>query len=126
MTKKQNQSIICITKRQITFDIQVSDKENINEKLVKIIQYILSPILKEDTENVANEFKIKEEWTMKTLQDYFLAEWTKLKEEKLEEGMKEGMKIIVLNMLKNEVEIEKIKKYTGIKEEEIKKIAANM
>lgn len=83
---------------------------------------------------------------MKTLQDYFLAEWTKLKEEKLEEGMKEGIKkgiekgiekgkkegmkegvkIIVLNMLKNEVEIEKIKKYTGIEEEEIKKIAANM
>ena len=71
---------------------------------------------------------------MKTLQDYFLAEWTKHGEEKLEEGKKEGiregkregMKIIVLNMLKNKVEIEKIKKYTGIKEEEIKKIAANM
>lgn len=114
-----------------------SDNENVNKKLVKIIKYILSPILKEDSENITNKFKIREEWTMKTLQDYFLAEWTKLKEEKLEEGRKEGrkkgreegkkegIKIIVLNMLKNNVEIKKIKEYTGMEEEEIQKIVAN-
>lgn len=67
---------------------------------------------------------------MKTLQDYFLAEWTKLKKEKMEEGrkerMKEGMKIVVLNMARNKVNIEEIKKYTGIEEEEIQEIVSNM
>lgn len=113
---------------------ETSDSEKVNKKLVKIIRYILSPILREDTEAISNKFKLKEEWTMKTLQDYFLAEWAKLKEEKMEEGrkegikqgMKEGMKIVVLNMIKNKLEVEKIKKYTGMKEEEIEKIVANM
>lgn len=45
------------------------------------------PMLKEDTEKISEKFKLnEEEWTMKTLQDYFLAEWNKLKEEKMEEG----------------------------------------
>lgn len=129
---------------------EVSNNNEVNKKLVKIIKYILSPILKEDTEHVEKKFKLEEELTMKTLQDYFLEEWTKLKEEKLEEGrqkgvkegrkegrkegvkegkqqgIKEAMKIIVLNMVKNKVEVEKIKEYTGIEEEEIQKIVANM
>lgn len=117
---------------------QVSNNNEVNKKLVKIIQYILTPMLKEDTEKISEKFKLKEEWTMKTLQDYFLAEWNKLKEEKLEEGkkegkkegikegMKEGMKIVVINMIKNKLEIEKIKEYTGMEEEEIEKIVANI
>lgn len=109
---------------------QVSNNPKVNEKLLKIIQYILVPVLNKDISSITEKFKNKGEWTMKTLQDYFLAEWTKSGEEKLKEGRKQGerntIKIVISNMLKSKVEIEKIKEYTGIDEAEIQKIAESI
>lgn len=109
---------------------QVSNNPKVNEKLLKIIQYILAPVLNKDISSITEKLKNKGEWTMKTLQDYFLAEWTKSGEEKLKEGRKQGerntIKIVISNMLKSKVEIEKIKEYTGIDEAEIQKIAESI
>lgn len=49
--------------------------------------------------------------------------------EGIKEGIEEGQKrinSIVINMIKNNVKVKEIEKYTGINEKEIKKIAANM
>ncbi len=129
------------------------------EKMQKIINYILQPILQEDTEKMIKKFKKdKEELDMKTAQDYIREEIRELKRKAIEEGRAEGIKkgmkegkkegikegrregrkegrekgktegisYVIINMLRNKVELDKIKEYTGMDEKEIQKIAANM
>lgn len=43
-----------------------------------------------------------------------------------EKGKTEGISYVIINMLRNKVELDKIKEYTGMDEKEIQKIAANM
>lgn len=112
--------------------LNCTNKET-SQKMQKIIQYLLYPILENDTEKMVKKFRIKEEFDMKTAQDYIREEIAEIRRQGIEEGRKEGrkegkekVKFIILNMIKNKVEIEKIKEYTGIKEEEIQKIVANM
>lgn len=120
------------------------------KKMQGIINYILYPILQEDTEKMLKKFKMKEELNMKTAQDYIREEIRELKRKAIEEGLAEGrkkgreegreegrkegrvegmekeQKCIIINMLKNKLKIEEIKKYTGVDEEKIEKIAASM
>ena len=122
------------------------DTNKNREKMQKIINYILYPILEQDTEKIIEKFKIKEEMTMKTAQDYIREEIRELKRKAQEEGLregrqkgieegrkegrkegkKEGVSSIIINMIKNNVKVEEIKKYTGIEEKEIENIVANM
>lgn len=122
------------------------DTNKNKEKMQRIINYILYPILEEDTEKIIEKFKIKEEMTMKTAQDYIREEIRELKRKAQEEGLREGRKegrkqgrklgrkqgrkegisSIITNMIKNNIKVEEIKKYTGIEEKEIEKIVANM
>lgn len=116
------------------------------KKMQGIINYILYPILQEDTEKMLKKFKMKEELNMKTAQDYIREEIRELKRKAIEEGLAEGrkkgreegreegrvegiekeQKCIIINMLKNKLKIEEIKKYTGVDEEKIEKIAASI
>lgn len=106
------------------------DTNKNKEKMLRIINYILSPILKEDKENVMEKFKIKEEINMKTAQDYIREEMQEIERRGIEKGRrearKEGITSVILNMIKNNMKIEEIKKYTGVEEKEIEKIAANI
>ena len=67
---------------------------------------------------------------MKTAQDYIKEEIAEIRRQGKEEGKSEGIKqerkMIVLNMIKSKIKIEKIKEYTGIDKEEIEKIAASI
>ncbi len=160
------------------------DNKQISNKMQKIIQYLLYPILGEDTEKMVKKFNKKEEFDMKTAQDYIREEIAEIrrqgieegkrinmktaqdyikeeiaeirrqgieegkrinmktaqdyikeeiaeirrqgKEEGKSEGIKQERKMIVLNMIKSKIKIEKIKEYTGIDKEEIEKIAASI
>lgn len=132
------------------------------EKMQRIINYLLYPILEENTKEMIGKFKIEEEMDMKTAQDYIREEMRELRRKAIEEGLaegrtrgreegikegreegrkegrkegkqegkqegiKEGRNSIIINMIKNKVKIEEIKKYTGVEEKEIEKIVANM
>lgn len=104
----------------------------------RIINYLLYPILQENTKEMIGKFKIEEEMDMKTAQDYIREEMRELRRKAIEEGLAEGRakgraegraegrNSIIINMIKNKVKIEEIKKYTGVEEKEIEKIVANM
>lgn len=62
---------------------------------------------------------------MKTAQDYIREEIAEIKRQGIEEEKKKG-KIEGINMIKNKVEISKIRQYTGVTEEEINKIAESI
>lgn len=132
------------------------------EKMLRIINYILSPILGEDKEIVMEKFKMKEginmktaqdyireemqeierrgiekgrreaieefakQKSMKTAQDYIREEMQEIKDKAKKKGIKEGITSVILNMIENNMKIEEIKKYTGVSEKEIEKIASNM
>ena len=109
------------------------NNKKIIKKIQKIIQYLLSPILGDDTEKMLEKFNIKEECTMKTAQDYVREEMAAIRKTAMEEGREEGRReareekfSIILNMIKGKMKIEDIKRYTGVNEEEIQKIAASM
>lgn len=87
--------------------------------------HILYPILGEETERIIEKFSEKEELMMKTAQDYIREEIAEIKRQGIEEEKKKG-KIEGINMIKNKVEISKIRQYTGVTEEEINKIAESI
>lgn len=104
---------------------KISSRCNTNKnkkEMQRIINYLLYPILQENTKEMIGKFKIEEEMDMKTAQDYIREEMRELRKE----GIKEGINTIIINMIKNKVKIEEIKKYTGVEEKEIEKIVANM
>ncbi len=111
--------------------INATKEEKNKEKLRRIIQYILSPIIgQEEVEILLNKLKKEEKNMAGMLITNLMQERRKLIEESEKRGEKRGeergIKVGVINvakeLLKEEMPIEKIMKATKLKKEEIEKL----
>ncbi len=103
--------------------INTTKEANDKEKIRRIIQYILSPIIgKEEAGILLNKLKEGEKSMAGMLETNLRKERMKL----IAESEKRGVINVAKEMLKEQIEIEKIAKVTKLKKEEVKQLKEQM
>ena len=105
------------------------DKERI-EWIEDLITYVFPDVLGEDTEKMLEIIRWKEEKNMEDLVERIKKNEEKMKRALIRKGKNEGKKEslieVIINMLKRNEDEEKIMEYTNVKKDELEKIKKEM